>query len=231
MKTTRIRFGDYTLLAVPVLRDNFVYLVCRGGKAVLIDAGEADPVLKTLESEKLTLQDAFITHTHYDHVGGCRALQDRLGMLFTSPSVEDRAFVVLGTDCQSMSTPGHMAVHKTYYFPELGMLFPGDTLINGACGRLLGGTAEQLFNSLQRIKQLPDETRIYGGHDYLVDNMEFALSTEPDNDDMKARLDLYRDDPAAAIFATLAGEKQTNPFLRVDSVEAFAALRRRKDKY
>ncbi len=231
MKIDRFEFGEYEVLAVPVLRDNFVYLVCRDGKAVLIDAGEAGPVFRVLEEENLQVLEAFITHTHHDHVGGCRAIQERLGILFTSPAVEEREYNVLGAACSSISTPGHMAVHKIYHFPELGILFAGDALINGACGRLLGGTAEQAFSSLQAIKALPDETRIFGGHDYLVESMEFALSLEPENVDVKARLELYRRDPVAAIFATLAEEMKTNPFLRIDTVEAFAELRQRKDLY
>ena len=231
MKTTRFQIGDYEVLAVPVLYDNFVYLVCREGNAALIDAGEAKPVFKTLEKENLQLLEILITHAHHDHVGGCRAIQDRLGVLSTSPAVEEREFEVLGTVCRSIATPGHMEVHKTYYFPELGVLFPGDTLINGACGRVLDGTAEQLFESLQKIKALPDETRIFGGHDYLAENMMFALAAEPENADVKARLELYHTDPAAAIFATLAEEKKTNPFLRVETAEAFGELRRKKDAF
>ena len=219
------------MLAVPVLRDNFVYLVCRGGEAILVDAGEAKPVFQALENTPLRLQKILITHTHHDHIGGCRAIQDRLGVQSVSPAVESGELPMLGTPCRSISTPGHMAVHKIYHFPELGILFTGDTLINGACGRLLGGTAEQLFSSLRKIRTLPDETRIFGGHDYLVDNMTFALSVEPDNTDMQARLNLYRTDPAAAIFATLAEEKKTNPFLRVDTVKEFTELRLRKDVY
>lgn len=229
MNISRFLFGGHEVLAVPVLHDNFVYLVCHNEEAVLIDAGEAKPVFKILEKENFQLLGILITHTHHDHVGGCRAIVDRLGVQSTSPGVEEGEFPVLGTVCRSISTPGHMAVHKIYHFPELGILFTGDTLINGACGRLLGGTAEQLFDSLQLIKTLPDETRVFGGHDYLVDNMEFALSVEPENEDMQARLDLYRKDPASAIFATLAEEKKTNPFLRVETAGDFAELRRRKD--
>ncbi len=229
MQVARFQFNGYEVLAAPVLRDNFVYLVCRDGEAVLIDAGEAKPVFNILERETLQLLNILITHTHHDHIGGCRKIQDRLGVQSVSPAVESAEFPVLETVCRPISAPGHMAMHKIYYFPELGILFTGDTLINGACGRLLGGTAKQLFSSLGKICELPDDTRIFGGHDYLVANMEFALSVEPANADMQARLDLYRTDPTSAIFATLAEEKRTNPFLRVDTIEEFAELRRRKD--
>jgi hydroxyacylglutathione hydrolase len=231
MKTTRYPLGDYELLAVPVLRDNFVYVISRAGQAVLIDAGEAGPVFQTLDTENLQLTDLLITHTHHDHVGGCRAIQDRLGVQATSPGVESGAFECLGTQCRSISTPGHMAVHKVYYFPELKVLFSGDTIINGACGRLLGGTYEQFFESLQMIKSYPDETRIFGGHDYLQENMEFALAVEPDNEDMKKRLVLYRQNPASAIFVTLAEEKKTNPFLRATTLDEFIRLRELKDVF
>jgi len=231
MNLTRFSFGDFEVLAVPVLRDNFVYLVCRDGEAVLIDAGEAKPIFSALEENDLRLQKLLITHTHHDHIGGCRAIQDRLGVQSTSPGVEEGEFAMLGTVFQSISTPGHMAVHKCYYFPELGILFAGDTLINGACGRLLGGSAEQLFSSLKTICELPDDTRVFGGHDYLADNLAFALSVEPGNPDMQARLNLYRTDPAAAIFATLGEEKKTNPFLRVGSVGEFSTLRKQKDRF
>ncbi len=223
--------NDYEVLAVPVLQDNFAYLVCRAGEAVLIDAGEAKPVFRALKENDLRLQKVLITHSHHDHIGGCRAIQDHLGVQSISPAVESSESSVLGTVCRSISTPGHMAVHKIYYFLELNTLFTGDTLINGGCGRLLGGTPKQFFDSLQLIKQLPNETRILGGHDYLVTNMEFALSVEPENADMQARRDLYRTDPAAAIFVTLAEEKKTNPFLRAPSVERFTELRKQKDYF
>jgi hydroxyacylglutathione hydrolase len=231
MKITRHNIGTFEVLAVPVLHDNFDYLVCRDGAAVLIDAGEAKPVFEALAENNLQLKKILITHTHHDHIGGCRKIQDRLGVQSVSPGVEAGDSKMLGTMCRSISTPGHMAVHKVYYFPEPGILFSGDTLINGACGRLLGGTAEQLFTSLRAICALPDDTRIFGGHDYLVNNMEFALSVEPDNAEVKTRLGLYRTDPSSAIFTTLAEEKKTNPFLRVGSAEEFAELRRRKDEF
>ncbi len=231
MKTAEFNVGGYSIVAVPVLRDNFVFLVCRNGQAVLVDAGEAQPVFDALERRRLQLLEILITHTHADHVGGARAIHERTGVLAHSPGVEERGLFLMETPCQVISTPGHMAVHKCYHFPDLGVLFSGDTLINGACGRLLGGTMEQHYESFRRLAELPDETRVFGGHDYLADNMAFALSVEPGNADMQARLDRYRSDPAAAIFATLAEEKKTNPFLRARSLEDFADLRRRKDDF
>ena len=229
MKT--IHLGEYKVLVMPALQDNFIFAVCRNDEAVLIDAGEAAPVLKVLEEENLRLLEIFITHTHLDHVGGCRTLCDQLGVLANSPAVEEREFSVLGTTCRSISTPGHVLLHKVYYFPELDVVFTGDTLINGACGRLLGGTAEQLFESLQKIKALPSRTRIFGAHDYLLQNMEFALSVKPENSDMKSRSARYHSDPTAAIFATLDEEKKTNPFLRAETLEEFTELRHQKDHF
>ncbi len=231
MNMTRFLIGEYEVLAVPVLHDNLVYLVCRAGQAVLIDAGASRPIFQCLEKENLQLRTILITHSHSDHVGGCRSIQDRLSVQSRSSAVAAGPFPMLGTECCAIAAPGHMAVHKLYYFPALGTLFTGDTLINGACGRLLGGTAEQLFSSLRNICALPEETRIFGGHDYLVDNMEFARSVEPDNLAVQARLDLYRSNPASALFSTLAEEKKTNPFLRVDTLAEFAELRQRKDRF
>jgi hydroxyacylglutathione hydrolase len=234
MIKARLQFGEYELLAVQVLLSTygtFNYLLCREGKAILIDAGEAKPLFQTLEKENLRLLDILITHHHPDHSGGCRAMQDRLGVQSTSPGVESREFSILGTVCRSFATPGHLAVCKSYYFPELGLVCTGDTIIGGGCGRMMGGTPEHYFQSLETIKALPDETIVFGGHDYLEENMKFALSVEPDNIDMQARLDLYRTDPVFAIFATLAEEKKTNPFLRAGSATEFSELRRAKDAF
>jgi hydroxyacylglutathione hydrolase len=234
MIKARFNIGEYELLALKVLPgtyETFNYLLCRDGRAILIDAGEAKPIFQTLEKEELQLLDILITHGHTDHSGGCRAIQDRLGVQSTSPGVESREFQILGTSCRSFATPGHMDICKSYYFPALEIVFTGDTIIGGGCGRLMGGTAEQYFQSMEKIKRLPDETLIFGGHDYLEDNMAFALSVDPENGAMANRLALYTADPAAAIFSTLAEEKQTNPFLRVKSVGAFAALRQKKDHF
>ena len=125
MDLSRFQFSNYQVLAVPVLFDNFAYLICREGRAILIDAGEAKPVFSVLEKEDLRLTDILITHTHHDHVGGCRAIVDRLGVQSISPGIEAGERISLGTICRAISTPGHVTVHKIYYFPELERLsFP-----------------------------------------------------------------------------------------------------------
>lgn len=219
MKTRRIQRSPFEILAVPVLSDNFVYLVCRGRKAVLVDAGEAAPVRRALEENGLELTRILTTHRHADHTAALPELRSVV-------TGEENA---IGT-VEALAVPGHTSGDTAWYFPEAGALFTGDCLINGACGRPMDGTAAQLFASLQKIKQLPDGTLIFGGHDYLDENLRFGRMVEPDNMDIRARLELYRTDPAAALFVTLAEEKKTNVFLRVASGEEFAALRTKKDR-
>ncbi len=124
--------GSIRLRMIPVLDDNFVYLLDDGENAILIDAGDTATVLQIVRSEALTLLQVFITHDHTDHTEGCLALQKELGVLARSPSVIEREEEWLGCRCEVVSTPGHMKVHKSFYFPELSLVFTGDTLINGA---------------------------------------------------------------------------------------------------
>ncbi len=234
MIRARYRFGEYELLVVQVLQSTygtFNYLLCKKGQAILIDCGEAAPIFQALEKENLQLTDILITHNHGDHVGGCREVQDRLGVQSISPAVESREFPILGTTCRSFDVSGHLPLCKAYYFPMLKIVFVGDTIIGGAVGRLMGGTAEQFFQSLEKIKQLPDETIVFGGHDYLEDNAAFALSVNPENEAMKKLLELYKSEPLAAVFQPLEKEKKSNPFLQVQSADEFAALRKRKDHF
>ena len=221
--------GRIRLRMIPVLADNFIYLLDDGEQAVLIDAGEAAPVLEIVRAESLALLQVLITHDHADHTEGCRTLQDELGVLARSPGVSERDEEWLGSRCKVVSTPGHTKVHKSFYFPELGLVFTGDALINGACGRLLGGTAEELHGSLRWLAALPDETRVFGGHDYLLENLRFAEATEFSVAAVERRRVQYGVDPMGALFATVAEERETNPFLNCASAAEFAALRAWKD--
>jgi hydroxyacylglutathione hydrolase len=218
-ETTRFSRNGIDLFAVPVREDNFVYLVCRNSRALLIDAGEAAPVRLVLDEQQLKLTDILLTHGHADHTAGVTELEPFL----CKSAPEPPAY-------KTLSVPGHTTGDRAFYFPGARAVFTGDCLINGACGRVFSGTAALLFESLQKIKRLPDDTLVFGGHDYLKDNLRFALAVEPGNAAVQARLDLYRTDPSAALFVTLAEEKESNPFLRVETADAFAELRTAKDR-
>ncbi len=214
------RQTPFSIWAVPVLTDNFVYLVCCGQDAVLVDAGAAQPVEAVLQKEGLTLRQILLTHRHGDHTAGAERLQTRI-----QPGGR------LPEPVETLALPGHTAEDKGYYYPAAGVVFTGDCLINGACGRVIGGSMQALFESLKRIKQLPDETLVLGGHDYLMDNLQFGLQQEPGNTAIQARIALYNRNPTAALFVTLAEEQRTNLFLRAPDLASFTALRDAKDRF
>jgi len=212
--------GDITILAIPVLDDNLVYLVCRGDAALLVDAGEAAPVKAMLERGRLHLAGILVTHRHGDHTAGLAELQPLVC------SAEPVAVV------HTLAVPGHTPDHLAFHLPEAGAVFTGDTLINGACGRVPSDDAAAMLHaSLQRLAALPDDTLVLGGHDYLQENLRFALAENPACTAARERLERYRTDAPAAIFATLACEKITNPFLQAANAADFARLRRRKDRF
>lgn len=219
--TWRINRPPFEILVVPVLQDNLVYLVCRGGRAVLIDAGAADPVRRALKKNKLVLTDILLTHRHADHTAGEREVR----------SLIDRGEGRVEATVDSLPVPGHTAGDTAWYFPEARALFTGDALINGACGRPIEGSAAQLYESLQRINALPGDTLILGGHDYLDENLRFGLAIDAGNAAIRARLDLYRRDPAAALFVPLDEERRTNVFLQAQSAGEFATLRQAKNRF
>ena len=225
----RYEIGDYSIVVIPILNDNFSYLIVKGDKAILLDPGDADPILDYLKRYKIELLQILITHSHSDHTGGCLKLQSELGVLSRSPGVEEEDINILNTICTVMSTPGHTVIHKSFYFPELEVIFTGDALINGACGRLLGGTAEQLFDSLKKISSLPSSVKVFGGHDYLEDNLKFALNEDPSCESIVDRLNVYHKNAADGLFVSIKDEILTNPFMQTNSVDEFAQLRKRKD--
>ncbi len=212
--------APFHIWAVPVLHDNFVYLVCRGRDAVLVDAGAAGPVETLLQKEGLALRRMLITHRHGDHTAGAARLQARIQPGGQVPE-----------PVEAIALPGHTADDQGYYYPSAGVVFTGDCLINGACGRVIGGSMPALFESIQRIKQLPGETLVLGGHDYLMDNLQFGLQQEPGDPAIQARMALYKQNPTAALFATLAEEQRTNVFLQAPDLATFSVLRHAKDHF
>ncbi|HKY07605.1 MAG TPA: hydroxyacylglutathione hydrolase, partial [Candidatus Binatia bacterium] len=229
------------IFQIPLLRDNYAYLlVCEKTKsAAIIDPSEADPVLNRIDQEQVTLTAILNTHHHRDHTGGNEGILARHRVeVFghTSDSgripgltrgVDEGEEVAVG-ELKGKVTfiPGHTTGHIAYLFN--GNLFCGDTLFTGGCGRLFEGTPEQMHASLKKLMALPDNTKVYCGHEYTESNLRFAMSVEPKNPKLVSRFERVqglRSRGAPTVPSTLEEEKQTNPFLRWDSKDIQAHLK------
>jgi hydroxyacylglutathione hydrolase len=240
-----IHTGGSALMIIiqrPVLRDNYMYLVHdeATGMTAAIDPPEASTVLRVLNERGWKLTHILNTHHHADHTGGNLPLKEANGCVVHGLS-STREFipgldmtVSEGDDIEFgdervrvMSVPGHTQNHLAYFFPQARALFCGDTLFGMGCGRLLGGTADQLWNSLCRIAELPTDTAIYCAHEYTENNGRFALSVEPGNAALRERMKEVRARRAkqlATVPFLLREELATNPFLRADSPEIRSGL-------
>ncbi|HET6839254.1 MAG TPA: hydroxyacylglutathione hydrolase [Bradyrhizobium sp.] len=246
----------------PCLTDNFGYLIHDPAtKATAsIDAPEAGPILKALEYEGWTLTDILITHHHGDHVGGVAELKQKYGCRVIAP--HDKAVKIANVDlrvgqgdvvkvgnllARVLETPGHTLDHISYVFDNEKTLFAADTLFSIGCGRVFEGTYDQMWDSLLKLRALPDDFKLYCGHEYTASNIKFALTVEPDNAALKARAEEVTWQRAAnkpTIPTLLGEEKKANVFLRADepsvaanlhmkgrsAAEVFAELRERKNK-
>jgi len=234
--------GPVHIEAVPAFRDNYIWLLERDGHAVVVDPGDAIPVLQLLAARQWRLDAILVTHHHADHVGGVgdlvRAHPARVYGPAQSPFAdidvrvrEGDTVEVLGTAFSVMEVPGHTLDHIAYLSAALGALFCGDTLFAGGCGRLFEGTAAQMAASLAKIAALPGSTRVYCAHEYTLSNLRFALAVEPDNADLRRRRDQCaalreRGDPTVP--STLDMELATNPFLRCSQPAVMAAAREQR---
>ncbi len=252
-----------TIIQLHALTDNYIYLLHDGesGQTAVVDPAIAPPVLAALSKYGWQLSHILITHHHSDHTGGIAALKAKTGCtvvaaasdLHRIPNVDldvvEHDVVAIGQHkAQVIATPGHTSGHIVYYFADDGLLFCGDTLFVMGCGRLFEGTAGQLWASLQKLKCLPPETRIYCSHEYSQSNGRFALTLEPDNRALQEKMrqvNQCRANGQATVPSTLAEELATNPFLREDNqavqqscagigkpaAEVFAAIRHLKDQF
>lgn len=251
------------IIQLTALTDNYVYLLHdpTSKETAVVDPATAQPILEILNEKKWGLKYILNTHHHFDHIGGNLELKKKTNcQILTSTKDQTRIpgadkvlkhndQIQLGNQvAEIIETPGHTLGHIVYYFRTSNALFCGDTLFSMGCGRLLEGTAEQLWHSLQQLKNLPKNTRIYCSHEYTQANGKFALSLEPNNQLLKQRIqqvNQLRSANEATVPSTLEQELATNPFLREDSsdiqqsinmlgrpaTEIFKKIRELKDNY
>lgn len=247
------------ILTIPCLKDNLSYLVHQNGRGFLVDVPEASPILNTLSQEKISLEGIIITHGHWDHIYELPLLAPHCkGPIYgmqhpkypiknmTHPLTNELPFTCAGINIQPLKTPGHMPAHYCYFLPDHPALFSGDVLFSLGCGRVFDGTADQLYQSLQRLMRLPDQTELYCGHEYTLSNGAFAKTVLDD----QSALDIYLsqvnhkyEQGLSSMPSTLYQEKKLNPFLRVKEsafsldypdkkpAEIFAYLRHKKDLF
>lgn len=237
------------IVRVPVLSDNYSWLVHDpdSNRTMVIDPGEAQPVLDAAASRGWTISEIWNTHWHPDHVGGNAAIVAATGATVTAPEAErdkigaidvgvsDGDSVSLGGHHAAvMTVPGHTLGHVAFHFSDDSAIVTGDTLFAMGCGRLFEGTPADMFGDMQRYARLPADTRVYCGHEYTQSNGRYALVAEPDNQAIKARMarvDAARAAGEATIPTTIGEELATNPFLRAASAEELGERRAAKDNF
>ncbi|HEX2010718.1 MAG TPA: hydroxyacylglutathione hydrolase [Roseateles sp.] len=230
------------LVALPAFTDNYIWMLHDGTQALVVDPGEAAPVLEALDRLGLSLAGILVTHHHGDHVGGLAALGAHLrgpvhgparesipGPLLAHP--DGACFELLGQRIRVIDVPGHTAGHIAFYIEAPGdggapILFCGDTLFSGGCGRLFEGTPAQMLASLDRLAALPGNTRVCCAHEYTLSNLRFGQTIEPANKalaDYRAWCEARRAQDLPTLPSTIRQEQAINPFLRCDEPAVRAA--------
>ncbi len=230
------------LLALPAFADNYIWMLHDGRHAIVVDPGEPAPVEQALEAHALTLAGILVTHHHGDHTGGVDALRPRLQGPVWGPAREKipAPFVplnggdhlsVLALSFEVIDVPGHTSGHIAFYAEPPGeapVLFCGDTLFSGGCGRLFEGTPAQMHASLTRLGQLPGTTRMCCAHEYTLSNLRFANVVEPANIDLQAftaECGALRARGEPTLPGSIANERRINPFMRCDQPAVIASAR------
>lgn len=249
------------LVTIPCLEDNYAFLVhnAQTGDTLLVDAPDAPPIQAVLDAQGWTLTDILLTHHHWDHVDGLAPLRGsarvigakadahRLPALDLEVSEGD-TITICGEPAAVFDVSGHTINHIAVHFPHSGLLFTADSLMALGCGRLFEGTPAQMWDSLQKLRALPHDTRVCSGHEYAETNARFALTIEPDNRHLISRVEditKTRADGRPTVPSDLGLEARTNPFLRADvpalksamgmadadPADVFAAVRKKRDVF
>jgi hydroxyacylglutathione hydrolase len=237
------------VIRIPVLSDNYIWLVRENtsGEVMVVDPAVAEPVLDKAVELGWKITHIWNTHWHHDHTGGNAAIKAATGCAITGPAAEAERIPTLdvqvrGGDIVTFGTtkahvidvPAHTAGHIAYHFDDEGIAFVGDTLFAMGCGRLFEGTAEQMFDNMRKLESLPDNTVVYCAHEYTQSNGRYALTAEPGNAALIARMDdvdAARAQGEPTVPTTIALERATNPFMRARTVAELAERRAAKDSF
>ena len=248
---------------IKAFEDNYIWLVTTNEGSIVVDPGESSKIIKLIDENKINLKGIFVTHHHYDHTDGLEDLSRKLNIDIYGPSnnineinkrVKNSDHIsILGIDFKIIEVPGHTLDHIAFYSFNNGepILFCGDTLFAGGCGRIFEGTYEQMFESLNKLSSLPKSTKIYCGHEYTLSNLKFAIEADSSNKDLikeYEQIKRLRNIDCPSLPSTLDRELKVNPFLRYDNysiinkikkkfgisgngLDIFTALRKWKDSF
>jgi hydroxyacylglutathione hydrolase len=229
-----------TLIPIPAFTDNYLWLLHDGRHALVVDPGDAAPVLRILAEQHLQLTTILVTHHHADHIGGVDELRSATGAKVYGPALEkipkpytplrerDTA-EALGLSFEVIDVPGHTSGHIAFYTPNVNgkpLLFCGDTLFSGGCGRLFEGTPAQMLTSLDKLAALPGNTVVCCTHEYTLSNLRFAVTVDPANTELanyQARCMMLREQHQPTLPTSIAQELLINPFLRTRQPALVAA--------
>ncbi len=234
---------------IKCLQDNYSYLIIdeKNFDACVIDPSEADPVISLIEEKKINLKYILNTHHHYDHIGGNLALKEKYNSKVIGfktdkkriPGidilVEDNQIWKEGNfEAKVLHVPGHTKGHVCYYFFNEKKIFTGDTLFSLGCGRVFEGSYEEMFNSLEKLKKIPIDTKIYCGHEYTLQNSKFCISQDSNNESLANKIFEIKkklESGLPTIPSVLKDELECNIFLKAKDLKSFSKLRELKDNF
>ena len=234
---------------IPCLQDNYSYLIIDENKndACVVDPSEAKPIINFIEKENINLKYILNTHHHFDHIGGNIELKEKydsivVGYKYDAERIPEINVLVEDNqiwkednfEAKIIHIPGHTTGHIAFYFFNEKIIFTGDTLFSLGCGKIFEGTYKEMFESLSKIKKLPEDTKIYCGHEYTLQNSKFCIKHDHKNKDLqnkKTKINEKLKNNVPTIPSILKDEKECNIFLRAKNVESFSKLRDLKDNF
>ena len=234
---------------IPCLQDNYSYLIIddSNNSACVVDPSEAKPIINYLKNKNIKLKYILNTHHHFDHIGGNKDLKEKFGSIivgFKADANRIPGMDVLLEDGQVwkaenfvakiMHIPGHTTGHICFHFFHEKLVFTGDTLFSLGCGRIFEGTYEEMFESLNKIKCLPQETKVYCGHEYTLNNLKFCIQYNSENQNLKKKAEIIKKrikSGLPTIPSTIKDEIECNIFLRANDLKSFSKLRDLKDNF